>query len=134
MRISDWSSDVCSSDLVVRPLLKLVARLVEVCAVLLQRSAHRRLGMTVRFGGKALPRRFGYGVATVHSARTAEQFFHRLLIERGAALVEAGKKQVLLPLIGFDHQPGEGEESTLSPQQLHPMQARPGVRDRKDIG
>src|SRR3546814_7703261 len=88
--------------------------------------------MTVRFGGKALPRRFGYGVATVHSARTAEQFFHRLLIERGAALVEAGKKQVLLTLIGFDHQPGEGEESTLSPQQFNHMQARRVVRYVED--
>src|SRR3546814_17868278 len=81
MRISDWSSDVCSSDL---------------------------------------------------SARTAEQFFHRLLIERGAALVEAGKKQVLLTLIGFDHQPGEGEESTLSPQQFNRMQARRVVRYVED--
>jgi hypothetical protein len=83
--------------------------------------------MALGFRRQALLHRRGQGIP-IHAAVTAEELFHRFLVERVALIVEAGKEQVFLALVGVDLELHEGQESALPAQGLDHMQARRVVR------
>ena len=89
-------------DQVIRPLFKLLTRLIEVQVVRFQGLADSRFGMSLCLSGESLGNGIGYVGRACIFCYTVKQLFTGFLLQGQALVINSGEKQVFFSFVTFN--------------------------------